>query len=102
MKLGGGFFPSVKVEKVVGCLPLHRVLRLLFTPFPYTEFCRIDQPLCHNEDEQLSFEAVRSIHKQMDDDADGDVDLEESDEVRALQPPFPKLTLFLSSSFCSV
>ncbi|XP_066475235.1 stromal interaction molecule 1 isoform X2 [Tiliqua scincoides] len=44
------------------------------------EFCRIDQPLCHNEDEQLSFEAVRSIHKQMDDDADGDVDLEESDE----------------------
>ncbi|KAJ6664841.1 hypothetical protein lerEdw1_005813, partial [Lerista edwardsae] len=44
------------------------------------EFCRIDQPLCHDEDEQLSFEAVRSIHKQMDDDADGDVDLEESDE----------------------
>ncbi|XP_063162109.1 stromal interaction molecule 1 isoform X4 [Candoia aspera] len=44
------------------------------------EFCRIDQPLCHNEDEQLSFEAIRSIHKQMDDDANGNVDVEESDE----------------------
>ncbi|XP_072466356.1 stromal interaction molecule 1 isoform X2 [Notamacropus eugenii] len=44
------------------------------------EFCRIDKPLCHNEDEQLSFEAVRNIHKQMDDDANGNVDVEESDE----------------------
>ncbi|XP_061485227.1 stromal interaction molecule 1 isoform X3 [Rhineura floridana] len=44
------------------------------------EFCRIDQPLCHDEDEQLSFEAVLNIHKQMDDDANGDVDVEESDE----------------------
>ncbi|XP_039214670.1 stromal interaction molecule 1 isoform X4 [Crotalus tigris] len=44
------------------------------------EFCRIDLPLCHNEDEQLSFEAVRNIHKQMDDDANGNVDVEESDE----------------------
>lgn len=47
------------------------------------EFCRIDKPLCHDEDEQLSFEAVRNIHKQMDDDANGNVDVEESDEVSA-------------------
>uniref|UniRef100_A0ACB8FFU6 Uncharacterized protein n=1 Tax=Sphaerodactylus townsendi TaxID=933632 RepID=A0ACB8FFU6_9SAUR len=45
-----------------------------------TKFCRIDEPVCHSEDEQLSFEAVRSIHKQMDDDANGNVDVEESDE----------------------
>ncbi|XP_067424395.1 stromal interaction molecule 1 isoform X4 [Emydura macquarii macquarii] len=45
-----------------------------------TEFCRIDEPLCHKEDEQLSFEAVCNIHKQMDDDANGNVDVEESDE----------------------
>ncbi|NXV69083.1 STIM1 protein, partial [Molothrus ater] len=45
-----------------------------------TEFCRIDKALCHDEDEQLSFEAVRNIHKQMDDDANGNVDVEESDE----------------------
>ncbi|KAM7235927.1 hypothetical protein CapIbe_013113 [Capra ibex] len=44
------------------------------------EFCRIDKPLCHSEDEKLSFDAVRSIHKLMDDDANGDVDVEESDE----------------------
>nr|XP_023394818.1 stromal interaction molecule 1 [Loxodonta africana] len=44
------------------------------------EFCRIDKPLCDSEDEKLSFEAVRSIHKLMDDDANGDVDVEESDE----------------------
>ncbi|XP_054149736.1 stromal interaction molecule 1 isoform X6 [Melozone crissalis] len=44
------------------------------------EFCRIDKALCHDEDEQLSFEAVRNIHKQMDDDANGNVDVEESDE----------------------
>ncbi|XP_070605462.1 stromal interaction molecule 1 isoform X2 [Erythrolamprus reginae] len=49
-------------------------------PATLEEFCRIDRPLCHNEDEQLSFEAVRSIHKQMDDDANGNVDVEESDE----------------------
>ncbi|XP_031751684.1 stromal interaction molecule 1 isoform X2 [Xenopus tropicalis] len=44
------------------------------------EFCRIDKVLCHNADELLSFEAVMSIHKQMDDDANGNVDVEESDE----------------------
>ncbi|KAM4796944.1 stromal interaction molecule 1 isoform 1-T1 [Rhinophrynus dorsalis] len=44
------------------------------------EFCRIDQLLCQKEEELLSFEAVMSIHKQMDDDANGNVDVEESDE----------------------
>ncbi|KAM9389725.1 stromal interaction molecule 1 isoform 1-T1 [Phaethornis superciliosus] len=44
------------------------------------EFCRIDKALCQDEEEQLSFEAVRNIHKQMDDDANGNVDVEESDE----------------------
>uniref|UniRef100_A0A8D0PBH2 Stromal interaction molecule 1 n=1 Tax=Sus scrofa TaxID=9823 RepID=A0A8D0PBH2_PIG len=48
--------------------------------FSRAEFCRIDKPLCHSEDEKLSFDAVRSIHKLMDDDANGDVDVEESDE----------------------
>lgn len=52
--------------------------------FSSTEFCRIDKPLCHSEDEKLSFDAVRSIHKLMDDDANGDVDVEESDEVSPL------------------
>uniref|UniRef100_H3ARK5 Stromal interaction molecule 1 n=1 Tax=Latimeria chalumnae TaxID=7897 RepID=H3ARK5_LATCH len=44
------------------------------------EFCRIDALLCQQEDEVRSFEAIVSIHKQMDDDANGNVDVEESDE----------------------
>ncbi|KAM4045575.1 LOW QUALITY PROTEIN: stromal interaction molecule 1 [Anomaloglossus baeobatrachus] len=46
----------------------------------HAEFCRIDPILCQREDELLTFEAVVSIHKQMDDDANGNVDVEESDE----------------------
>uniref|UniRef100_A0AAR2L8C4 SAM domain-containing protein n=1 Tax=Pygocentrus nattereri TaxID=42514 RepID=A0AAR2L8C4_PYGNA len=41
--------------------------------------CRIDEPLCQDENAILSFEAIRSIHKQMDDDANGNVDVVETD-----------------------
>ncbi|CAN9511478.1 unnamed protein product [Ophioblennius macclurei] len=44
-----------------------------------SEFCRIDEPLCQDENAILSFEAIRSIHKQMDDDANGNVDVAETD-----------------------
>lgn len=43
------------------------------------ELCRIDEPLCQDENAILSFEAIRSIHKQMDDDANGNVDVAETD-----------------------
>ncbi|CAM9345039.1 unnamed protein product, partial [Lampetra planeri] len=43
------------------------------------DFCRIDEPLCRDENGILSFEAIRSIHKQMDDDANGNVDVLETD-----------------------
>ncbi|XP_069395523.1 stromal interaction molecule 1-like isoform X2 [Paralichthys olivaceus] len=39
-----------------------------------------DQQLCEDENAVLSFEAICSIHKQMDDDADGTVDTTETDE----------------------
>uniref|UniRef100_A0AAQ4Q6G7 Stromal interaction molecule 1a n=1 Tax=Gasterosteus aculeatus aculeatus TaxID=481459 RepID=A0AAQ4Q6G7_GASAC len=42
-------------------------------------FCRIDAPLCKDENGILSYEAIRSIHKQMDDDANGNVDVSETD-----------------------
>ncbi|XP_017259920.1 stromal interaction molecule 1, partial [Kryptolebias marmoratus] len=42
--------------------------------------CDIDPPLCHEENSILSFEAIRSIHKLMDEDADGMVDTTETDE----------------------
>ncbi|XP_041796092.1 stromal interaction molecule 1a isoform X2 [Chelmon rostratus] len=44
-----------------------------------SDFCRIDEPLCKDENAILSFEAIRSIHKQMDDDANGNVDVAETD-----------------------
>ena len=47
----------------------------------WTELCRIDLPICQDENAGLSFEAIRSIHKQMDDDANGNVDVLETDGV---------------------
>ncbi|XP_028978145.2 stromal interaction molecule 1a isoform X1 [Esox lucius] len=44
-----------------------------------SELCRIDEPHCHDENTILSFESIRSIHKQMDDDANGNVDVSETD-----------------------
>ena len=46
-----------------------------------TELCRIDFLICQEENAALSFEAIRSIHKQMDDDANGNVDVLETDGV---------------------
>ncbi|TMS13919.1 Stromal interaction molecule 1 [Larimichthys crocea] len=45
-----------------------------------SDLCVIDQQLCKDENSLLSFEAIRSIHKLMDDDADGTVDMTETDE----------------------
>ncbi|KAJ0061740.1 hypothetical protein NL108_008305 [Boleophthalmus pectinirostris] len=44
------------------------------------DFCLIDSPLCLDENSRLSFEAICSIHRMMDDDADGNVDSSETDE----------------------
>ncbi|CAL9684785.1 unnamed protein product [Knipowitschia caucasica] len=44
-----------------------------------SELCRIDKPLCRDGNALVSFEAIRSIHKQMDDDANGNVDVAETD-----------------------
>ncbi|CAM4669928.1 unnamed protein product [Leuciscus chuanchicus] len=44
-----------------------------------SELCGIDELLCKDENSLLSFEAIRSIHKDMDDDADGSVDVTETD-----------------------
>ncbi|KAJ8392048.1 hypothetical protein AAFF_G00078540 [Aldrovandia affinis] len=44
-----------------------------------SDLCRFDEPLCQDENAILSFEAIRSIHKQMDDDANGNVDVAETD-----------------------
>ncbi|XP_062261380.1 stromal interaction molecule 1-like [Platichthys flesus] len=45
-----------------------------------SDLCAIDRQLCEEENSVLSFEAICSIHKLMDDDADGTVDTTETDE----------------------
>uniref|UniRef100_UPI0037E781CB stromal interaction molecule 1-like isoform X4 n=1 Tax=Semicossyphus pulcher TaxID=241346 RepID=UPI0037E781CB len=45
-----------------------------------SDLCVIDLQLCEDENSLLSFEAICSIHKLMDDDADGTVDTSETDE----------------------
>uniref|UniRef100_A0A673IBM1 Stromal interaction molecule 1-like n=1 Tax=Sinocyclocheilus rhinocerous TaxID=307959 RepID=A0A673IBM1_9TELE len=52
---------------------------LIYGFFLSSELCGIDELLCHDENALLSFEAIRSIHKDMDDDADGSVDVTETD-----------------------
>ncbi|XP_041750521.2 stromal interaction molecule 1 isoform X2 [Coregonus clupeaformis] len=44
-----------------------------------SELCMIDVILCQDQNALLSYEAIRSIHKLMDDDADGAVDMSETD-----------------------
>ncbi|XP_035289985.1 stromal interaction molecule 1b isoform X1 [Anguilla anguilla] len=44
-----------------------------------SELCRFEEALCQDENAVLSFEALRSIHMQMDDDANGNVDVSETD-----------------------
>ncbi|XP_032446222.1 stromal interaction molecule 1a isoform X4 [Xiphophorus hellerii] len=44
-----------------------------------SDFCRIDEQLCKDDNAVLTFEAICNIHKQMDDDANGNVDVVETD-----------------------
>ncbi|XP_048457578.1 stromal interaction molecule 2-like [Rhincodon typus] len=49
-------------------------------PDSLADNCTTLNPACLNEDDRHCLEAIRMIHKQMDDDNDGDVDVEESHE----------------------
>lgn len=42
--------------------------------------CHVDDLECFNED-RLGMEAIRSLHRQLDDDDNGNIDLSESDDV---------------------
>lgn len=45
------------------------------------DLCHLLTPPCFTEEDKYSLEALRTIHKQMDDDKDGGIEVEESDEV---------------------
>ncbi|KAF3705488.1 Stromal interaction molecule 1 Precursor [Channa argus] len=63
-------------------ISLNAQSKLLFSAsvLDFIYLCVIDPELCLDENALLSFEAICSIHKQMDDDADGSVDTAETDE----------------------
>ncbi|XP_006027562.2 stromal interaction molecule 2 isoform X2 [Alligator sinensis] len=45
-----------------------------------TNHCNSLSPPCFTEEDRFSLEALRTIHKQMDDDKDGGIEVDESDE----------------------
>ncbi|KAI1238230.1 hypothetical protein IHE44_0012948 [Lamprotornis superbus] len=45
--------------------------------------CSSLSPPCFTEEDRFSLEALRMIHKQMDDDKDGGIEVDESDEFIA-------------------
>lgn len=53
------------------------VIALCFISDP----CMSLSPPCFTEEDRFSLEALQTIHKQMDDDKDGGIEVEESDEV---------------------
>lgn len=60
--------------------------------------CLVDDLDCVNHD-KLGMEAIKSLHRQLDDDEDGDIDLSESNDVSlvSLLPPQKKwFVCFLS------
>uniref|UniRef100_A0A6J0SM42 Stromal interaction molecule 2 isoform X1 n=1 Tax=Pogona vitticeps TaxID=103695 RepID=A0A6J0SM42_9SAUR len=45
-----------------------------------TDACHLLSPPCFTEEDKYNLEALRTIHKQMDDDKDGGIEVDESDE----------------------
>jgi len=49
--------------------------------------------------DRLGLEAIRSLHSQLDDDANGNVDLSESDDVRILFQTIPLTFVILQNRY---
>lgn len=45
--------------------------------------CDADDLECLNYNDHLGLEAIKTLHRQLDDDDNGDIDLSESDDVRS-------------------
>lgn len=48
------------------------------------QLCAPEDMDCHNYNDHLGLEAIRSLHEQLDDDDNGDIDLSESDDVKII------------------
>lgn len=55
---------------------------------PSSDPCLIVMPPCMGDADRFSLEALRHIHKQLDDDNDGGIEVNESVEVSALELMF--------------
>lgn len=47
--------------------------------------CDIGDLDCSGDNDYLGLEAIRSLHRQLDDDDNGDIDLSESDDVCSIK-----------------
>jgi hypothetical protein len=59
-------------------------------------------PPCFTEEDRFSLEALQTIHKQMDDDKDGGIEVDESDEVGGTLCPgffFNRMTVIVILKF---
>lgn len=63
--------------------------------------CSSLSPPCFTEEDRFSLEALRMIHKQMDDDKDGGIEVDESDEV-GVKKNFSYAYMKSFLSFCFV
>lgn len=50
--------------------------------------------------DKLGLEAIRSLHQQLDDDANGNIDLTESDDVCILESPYISDYINIINTFC--
>uniref|UniRef100_A0A8C0G4R9 Stromal interaction molecule 2 n=1 Tax=Chelonoidis abingdonii TaxID=106734 RepID=A0A8C0G4R9_CHEAB len=74
--VGGSTTRSKLVTKLRG---IHADTKLMVVSCP-SDTCSSLNPPCFTEEDRFSLEALRTIHKQMDDDKDGGIEVDESDE----------------------
>lgn len=55
--------------------------RLVIALCSISDPCMSLSPPCFTDEDRFSLEALQTIHKQMDDDKDGGIEVDESDEV---------------------
>lgn len=55
--------------------------KLVIALYSFSDPCLSLSPPCFTEEDRYSLEALQTIHKQMDDDKDGGIEVDESDEV---------------------
>lgn len=90
----GALYSEVKVNNISVVLFWFFFVLLPLDP------CSSLSPPCFTEEDRFSLEALRMIHKQMDDDKDGGIEVDESDEVGVKKLYLCIHEIFLILLFC--